>query len=301
MDFKKLLSRFAWKPEKEYSFSLPDTDKDRNNIYVPDKDLNITKKVFPRISQNLDYIKFRFNTLINNDIIIRQFVLTCQNRHYKAFLLFIDGMVDSDLISNYVLKPLMLKNTANSFKDSPIKVINENFSKGNTTIRKIKKIDIGKYILNRLIPENNVSIKNSFDDITSSVNSGNCILFVDTVSEAFDIDVKGFKQRSVSSPNNEVVIKGPQEAFVENIRTNTSLLRRIVNSEKLVIESVEVGSLSKTKCAICYLENIANDDLVAEVKYRVNNLDVDSLLSTRNTRGINYRWKSNWDSRNYFN
>ena len=31
--------------------------------------------------------------------------------------------------------------------------------------------------------------------------------------------------------------------------------------------------------AICYIQNIANDDLVAEVKYRVNNLGIDSLLS----------------------
>ena len=65
---------------------------------------------------------------------------------------------------------------------------------------------------------------------------GNCALFVDTLNLAFDIEVKGFKQRSVDSPNNEIVIKGPHEAFVENIRTNTSLLRRIVNNENLIIE-----------------------------------------------------------------
>ena len=58
---------------------------------------------------------------------------------------------------------------------------------------------------------------------------GNCVLFVETLDIAFDIDVKGFKQRSVDTPNNEIVIKGPHEAFVENLRTNTSLIRRIVN------------------------------------------------------------------------
>ena len=109
---------------------------------------------------------------------------------------------------------------------------------------------------------------------------GNCLLFVDTLALAFDIDVKGFKQREVNTPNNEVIIKGPQEAFVENIRTNTSQLRRTVNNENLVIESIDVGKISKTKCAICYMKNIANDDLVAEVKYRLNNLEIDSLLSS---------------------
>ena len=97
---------------------------------------------------------------------------------------------------------------------------------------------------------------------------------------AFDIEVKGFKQRSIDSPNNEVVIKGPQEAFVENIRTNTSLIRRIVNNEDLIIENIEVGKITKTKCAVCYIKNITNLDLINEVKYRLNNLEIDSLLSS---------------------
>ena len=108
---------------------------------------------------------------------------------------------------------------------------------------------------------------------------GNCALFVDTLNLAFDIEVKGFKQRSVDKPNNEIVIKGPHEAFVENIRTNTSLIRRIVNNESLIIENLEVGKITKTKCAVCYLKNVTNSDLVNEVKYRLNNLEIDSLLS----------------------
>ena len=108
---------------------------------------------------------------------------------------------------------------------------------------------------------------------------GNCVLFVETLPCAFDIEVKGFKQRSVDTPNNEIVIKGPHEAFVENIRTNTSLIRRIINNENLIIENLQVGKITKTKCAVCYIKNIANEDLVNEVKYRLNNLEIDSLLS----------------------
>ena len=108
---------------------------------------------------------------------------------------------------------------------------------------------------------------------------GNCCLIIDTLNAAFDIEVKGFKQRSVDTPDNEIVIKGPHEAFVENIRTNTSLLRRIVNNENLIIENLEIGKITKTKCAVCYMQNITNDDLINEVKYRLNNLEIDSLLS----------------------
>ena len=97
---------------------------------------------------------------------------------------------------------------------------------------------------------------------------------------AFDIEVKGFKQRSVDSGGNEIIKKDTHEAFVENIRTNTSLIRRIVNNENLVIENLEVGKITKTKCAVCYMQDITNSDIVNEVKYRLNNLEIDSLLSS---------------------
>ena len=58
------------------------------------------------------------------------------------------------------------------------------------------------------------------------------------------------------------------------------MIRRVVNNENLVIESVEVGKISKTSCAICYLKNVANSDLVAEVRYRINNLSIDYLISS---------------------
>ena len=58
------------------------------------------------------------------------------------------------------------------------------------------------------------------------------------------------------------------------------MLRRIIDNEDLVIENCSVGSISRTKIAVCYLSNIANNDLVAEVKFRVNNLDIDYLTSS---------------------
>ena len=67
---------------------------------------------------------------------------------------------------------------------------------------------------------------------------------------------------------------------MENIRNNTALIRRIINTEDLIIENISVGKITKTKVAVCYLKSIANDNLVSEVKFRINNLKIDSLLST---------------------
>lgn len=279
MDFKSLLNKFNWKNRPEYDFSLPATDITDNINYNNIVPLEPKKQnVYEKISDNLNYIKSRYNILINSDIEIREFNILIQNKRYKAFLLFIDGMVDSNLINDFVLTPLMLKNKANSSIDES-RIISES-TINNVRIRKIKKLDIISYINNCLLPQNTVNEESDFDKIVSGVNSGNCALFIDTVSTAFDIDVKGFKQRSLESPNNEIVIKGPHEAFVENLRTNTSLIRRITNNEEVIVENIEVGKITKTKCAVCYIKNIANDDLVAEVKYRINNLGIDSLLSS---------------------
>ena len=278
MDFKKIIKNFIWKPDTEYQFSIPDSNEKKDN-YISSEDLNLPKNIFTDISTNIEFVKTKYNSMINSDIILREFVINVRNAQYKAFLLFIDGLVDSNLINNYILKPLMLKNKANSFIDSK-DIIAKPIINNNIKIKKVKKINIADYISNSLLPQNSVKKEQSFDNLFSGVNSGNCVLFIDTLNFAFDIEVKGFKQRSIGSPNTETIIKGPQEAFVENLRTNTSLLRRIVNSEDLVIENISIGSVTKTKCAVCYMQNITNDDLVAEVKYRLNNLKIDSVLSS---------------------
>ena len=264
--------------EPYHDFSLPAVDENPSNLVDTDA-TNEVKEIFPSIDVNMEYIKVKYNLLINSDIILREFLLIARNKQYRAFLLFIDGMTDMNLVNDYVLKPLMLKNSANSFDGNQNQVISEAVT-NNITVRKIKKFNVKEYILNSLLPQNNVKMQKEFKEIFSSVNSGNCMLFVDTLDIAFDIDVKGFKTRSINKPENEVVLRGPQEAFVENIRTNTSLIRRIINNENLIMENIRVGKVSKTVCSICYMKNITNDDLVAEVKYRLNNIDIDYLVSS---------------------
>ena len=262
---------FSYTPEEDYSFNI---DSSTN---FPYSNSNNDEKIYGSISINLDYIKSKYNLLINSDIVLREFTINIRAKQYHAFIIYIDGMVSSDMIDNYILKPLMMRNDNNTFTGPH--VISEAIA-NNVTIKKVKKFELGSYILNCLIPQNCVKSSNTFSDIINGINSGNCALFIDTINIAYDIEVKSLNQRSVDKPSNEVVIKGAHEAFVENIRTNTSLLRRIINSSSLIIESVCVGFVTSTNCAICYLEDITNESLITEVKHRINNLNVDSLLSS---------------------
>ena len=279
--FKKIYNQFfKYSPQNEYNFFLTTENvKDIENTPVsPAKDLEPTN-FYTNIQENLNFIKTKYNSLINSDIIIREFVITARNKEYNAAIIYIDGMVESKIINASVLNPLMLRNRANTYTGDEKEIVSE-FNNNDVVIRKIKKFNLQNYIMDHLIPQNDVKHIEKFEEAFSGINMGNCFLLVDTINVGFDIDVKGFKQRSVSNPQNEIVIRGSQEAFVENIRTNTSMIRRIINNENLVIENCSVGKITKTKVAICYLKDITNNDLVAEVKYRINNLDIDHLTSS---------------------
>lgn len=265
MNFKTFFNNFisGFSPSPKDNFSLlseKDYSENSQELLKGISNSNtIPKKLSSSICENLNTIKSIYNSLINSDVVIREFLCTINKQSYSSFIIYFDGMTNSQMINNFLLKPLM--------RDS--------FS-----LKHNKNDSLDEYIFNTLMPQTNLKKVYDFSKIANSINSGNCVLFVDTLNVAFDIDIKKFDKRSINSPENEIVIKGPQEAFIENLRTNTSMLRRIVHNENMIIENVTVGSLSKTNCSVCYIKGITNSDLVSEVKYRLNNLKVESLQSS---------------------
>ncbi len=261
---------FTYTPNVKYNFVLEENnvnskDIDLPNSFLPDHD------VFESLDKNHEYIKVQYNSLINSDIIIRPFTLNILGKKYSALFVGIDGMIDSELVNNFLLRPLMETNF--SFKPHT--------TKSGVEYKKIRKVSVENYIFDKLLPQNSVKKISKFSEVASAINSGNCALFIDTVNIAFSIDVKGFEARGIDTPKNEIVVRGSQEAFVEKLRTNTSILRRLVNTPDLIIESTTVGNANKTQVAICYMKNIANSSLISEVKYRLANLDVDYVISSR--------------------
>ncbi len=259
---------FKYKEKEEYEFILPDV---ANNIAENEFNEEDNQTVYKSIDENLYYLKIKYNMLINSDIKSREFTLNISNHNIKAFIFYIDGMVEDSAINDFIMKPLLLKNSMQ------MKISKQST---NQILSTEKKFNLENYLYSSLIPQNSVSKETKFSDIVVKVNAGFCALFVDNLNIALCIETKGFKGRSVDQPITESVVQGAQEGFVENIRTNTSMLRKIINNENLIIEETTVGKISKTKVAICYMKNIANDDLVAEVKYRVNNLQIDYILSS---------------------
>ena len=137
-------------------------------------------------------MKIKYNTLINSDIVIRNFTITINNKNLKAFLIFIDGMVDGNSINSNILKPLLLKNSINMTLEN---------HKDNSSI--IKKIQLDKFIYKKLIPQNSISSETDFKTICQKINSGFSALFVDKCDKAFCIEAKDLKGRTNSEPKNE--------------------------------------------------------------------------------------------------
>lgn len=266
---------FVFEPKKSYNFILSQNEavpSDESTTFLPDSD------IFASLDENFNYLKVQYDALINSDIIFRPFTININNKNYSSLFIGIDGMIDSNLVNNFILRPLMETNII------PNKKIFKNVN--GIQVKKIFKINLEDYIFNKLLPQNSIKKVTKFSDVLSHINSGDCAIFVDTLNIAFVLDVKGFESRGVEKPQNEIVVRGPQEAFVEKLRTNTAILRRLVNSSELIIENTTVGKITKTKVAICYIRNITNSSLVSEVKYRLNSIDVDYVLSSGNVEQL---------------
>ena len=269
---KFLNELFSFDPSTHYNYNLSETQISNN-----EQEHKITQKVSKYLQENLTYLTVKYNALINSDIVIRKFTLNGKGKQYNAALVYIDGMVNSDIVNHYVLNPLMHKNQTNTEKTSEILIINKNTD---LNFHTTQTPELQNIIYNSLISQNSIKTESQFSNIIPEINAGFTCLLVDTLDQAFCVEAKGYKTRSITKPENEVVVRGSQEAFVENIRTNTSMIRRIINNENLVIEQLSLGKVTKTTVSFCYMKNIANEDLVNEVRFRLSNIDIDSIINS---------------------
>lgn len=166
---------FTYEEHTEYNFTLSETQsemfEEHSNAASNEEEMaKEPKKIFPTLALNLEAINIKYNTLINSDIVIRQFTLTARNKQYQAFILYIDGMVNTDLINNNILNPIMLRNIANTYTGEESRVVSEAIS-NNITIRKVKRFDLADYLYNELMPQNSVKKQTEFSEIISGVNS----------------------------------------------------------------------------------------------------------------------------------
>ncbi len=127
-----------------------------------------------------------------------------------------------------------------------------------------------------------VEERTTMDQVVNDLIGGNCILLFPGMNRVLSFQVGTEEKRSISAPENEPSIKGAKDAFVENLRTNTSLVRRHIKAPSLKITEQLVGRQSLTPVDIVWVEGLTDPDLVEQVRARMEAIDIDALLAAGN-------------------
>jgi spore germination protein KA len=190
----------------------------------------------------------------SNDVKIRQFTFGSKPA-IDAALVFIDGLVNNDIITECIMKPLMLYTTQ---------------VKGNVT-EEVRK---------HIICTGDVTETYDKNKIVDSCLGGDTVLLINGNNCGLIISSKGWDKRSVTEPETEAVARGPREGFTENYRTNTSLLRRKIRNPALRIDTFTIGEKTRTLVSVVYLKNVAAPSLIDEIKRRLRSIQTDSILES---------------------
>lgn len=192
----------------------------------------------------------------NSDVVFRD-IHICGNEDFPATLIYVDGLVDSKLISDDVIQPLMQSGVL-------CKADNER--------------DLIELIEHGSVYSPNQKTRTNINDAVSDVLSGSCALVFDRKKTALVFDTKGFEKRSITEPTSENAIKGAKDVFVESLRVNTATIRRKIKTQNLVIEQTTVGRQTLTAVGIVYLDGTVNRNLVDEVRRRLDGIDIDGVI-----------------------
>ena len=107
--------------------------------------------------------------------------------------------------------------------------------------------------------------------------SGMFVLLIEGYSEAILLDIRTYPTRSVAEPEKDKVLRGSKDGFVETIVHNTALIRRRIKDTDLRMEMLCVGKTSKTDVVVCYMDSRVDKNLLNNIKYKLETIQVDAL------------------------
>lgn len=203
------------------------------------------------LSRNIEMAKKIFSDC--SDMVYRD-VQVAQGQ--KAFLFYIEGIVDSKEIESEMLKPIIIGFVENEDKD---------------------------YIQS---PEDTrVSLLQStkattWGDIITAIINASVVLLMDGSAEAHIFNVRGGERRGVEEPQTESVIRGPREGFTETIRVNTALIRFKLKTPKLKMVSFVIGEETKTDVVLSYMDGLADPKQIRDVTKRLKGIKIDGILES---------------------
>ncbi|WP_339183434.1 spore germination protein [Oceanobacillus sp. FSL W7-1293] len=209
---------------------------------------NFSLEIGTNLTENLSNIRKMLED--PSDLVIREFTIGQAN--HRTAIVYIDGIVDNVYIHDHIMEDLK---TASELPED-----------------KQKLFDV---IDKEVITVTGIELGHSLDDVSNAILSGNTVFFLDGVDQVLIMDTIGGESRAIEEPQSESLIRGSKEGFVENIRTNTMMIRRYIADPNLRFSTYKVGRRSKKDLVVSYMDGIVNPDMVDEVKRRLETIDID--------------------------
>ncbi len=224
-----------------------------NHNSVPKQEPKIKKQ----LSNNLDCLKEMLSG--SSDLKIHPFRFGPDGK-FTGTLAFIDGLVDNPTLTEAILRPIM------SWRPD-----------GKTLPEAQELADVFAQVV---LCAGDVKEASLLSELASGCLAGDTAVLLDGCAAGLVVSTKGWDKRSVTEPQSETVVRGPREGFTENLRTNTALIRRKIKNGRLCVVNMTVGRKTRTDICLMYLSGVADPKVVETVKYRIDHLDVDSILDS---------------------
>lgn len=205
------------------------------------------------LSENLQKNLAAMKKLLPSEDILSYEFETADN--IACAIVYTDGIVNKQLLGDLVARPLSrlsLKNEGGKYEN---------------TLEIIKKTT--------LFPE--LKEMKKLEDLGKEVLDGNALLLIDGLSTGLIVGAKLLPVRAVMEPPTDVAIKGPREGFIEDIKTNMSLVRKRLKTPELRFETTRVGKRSDTMVAVSYLEGTANEEVKEQILAKLDTIDIDCV------------------------
>ncbi|KYD17382.1 spore germination protein [Saccharococcus caldoxylosilyticus] len=211
--------------------------------------------IHSQLEMNIDIV--RHTTGDSPDIVIRRFDVG-HERTIRAAMIFVDGLVDEKNVCQFLLEPLM---TATF----PISLL---------------PADLFIWMEKKLAAVGGIRQISQWSELFTELMSGRTIILLDGIPLALCASTKGGQYRQIEEPQTQIAIRGSRDGFTESLRINTSLIRRRIQNPNLWMETMKIGKVTQTDVAIMYIKGIANEEIVQEVKQRLNRINIDSILES---------------------
>ena len=132
--------------------------------------------------------------------------------------------------------------------------------------------------LEKKIPYVEVELATETEKIIRAVLSGQTAIFAESFGDtAILLDMRTYPARPTEEPESDRVMQGARDGFVETLVVNTALIRRRIRDPRLTMEHFSLGGASKTDVVVCYIDGLADEETLLDIKNKISRLNPSSL------------------------